>query len=203
VTGRVADFYSVSGRYHSCNPNATVQLLNSYSKNRRVVTILDTDCKGGTGIGSVAMIEIVALMVGRIEQLYSGHAYDNPQPVKKGMMLQVGAPKALFRPGSSTVVLLFEPGRIRFAEDLVRNQAKASGEQPLHDLHLPWAKLDHAPGSGLPKGIVPRVSYPASSSRRIRGFRRGSFQLGKNFAQCGDQFVTRHMAFLELNPKLE
>jgi phosphatidylserine decarboxylase len=125
VTGRVADFYSVSGLYHSCNPNATVQLLNLYSKNRRVVTVLDTDCDGGTGVGSVGMIEVVALMVGHIEQLYSEHAYDNPQPLKKGMTLQSGAPKALFRPGSSTVVLLFEPGRVHFAEDLARNQRRA------------------------------------------------------------------------------
>jgi phosphatidylserine decarboxylase len=37
----------------------------------------------------------------------------------------MGAPKALFRPGSSTVVLLFQVGRIRFAEDLVRNQHRS------------------------------------------------------------------------------
>jgi phosphatidylserine decarboxylase len=125
VTGRVADFYSVNGRYHSCNPHATVQLLSSFSKNRRVVTILDTDCDGGTGVGWVAMIEVVALMVGRIEQLYSEHAYDNPHPLKKEMMLRIGAPKALFQPGSSTVVLLFQPGRIRFAEDLIGNRNRA------------------------------------------------------------------------------
>ena len=37
----------MSGRYHSCNPNAAVQLLTPYSKNRRVVTVIDTDCEGG------------------------------------------------------------------------------------------------------------------------------------------------------------
>ena len=126
VTGQVTDFYSVAGRYQSCNPNATVQLLNSCSKNRRVVTILDTDCEGGTRVGSVAMIEVVALMVGQIEQLYSERAYDDPQPIQKGMVLRVRAPKAFFGPGSSTVVLLFRPRRIRFAEDLVRNQKRAS-----------------------------------------------------------------------------
>lgn len=124
ATGRVADFYSVSGRYHSCNPNATVQLLHPYSKNRRMVTVLDTDCKGGTRIGNVAMIEIVALMVGRIEQRYSDLYYESPKPISEGMLLQAGAPKALFQPGSSTVVLLFEAGRVRFAEDLVRNQTR-------------------------------------------------------------------------------
>ena len=125
VAGCVADFYALQGRYHSCNPNAAVQLLTPYSKNRRVITILDTDCDGGTRIGYVAMIEVVALMVGQIEQGYSERRYDSPCPIEKEMFLQRGAPKALFRPGSSTVVLLFEPERIRFAHDLVVNQTKS------------------------------------------------------------------------------
>jgi phosphatidylserine decarboxylase len=124
VTGEVADFFSVQGRYYSCNPNAAVRLLTPYSKNRRVVTVLDTDSEGGDQIGYVAMIEVVALMVGQIEQRYSEVRYENPQSVQKGMILQRGAPKALFRPGSSTVVLLFEPGRVRFAADLLGNQRK-------------------------------------------------------------------------------
>ena len=40
------------------------------------------------------------------------------------MLLRAGAPKALFRPGSSTVVLLFQPGRVRFAQDLLENQQR-------------------------------------------------------------------------------
>ena len=124
TSGEVADFYSVNGRYHSCNPNAAVRLLTPYSKNRRVVTILDTDCNDGEQIGYVAMIEVVALMVGQIVQRYSDERYESPQRLQKAMFLRRGAPKALFRPGSSTVVLLFEPGRVRFARDLVRNQRR-------------------------------------------------------------------------------
>jgi phosphatidylserine decarboxylase len=30
----------------------------------------------------------------------------------------------LFRPGSSTVVLLFQPNRVRFAKDLIENQRR-------------------------------------------------------------------------------
>lgn len=122
VSGIVLDTYSVEGRYHSCNPGAAVQLLTPFSKNRRAVTILDTDCAGGTAAGRVAMIEVVALMVGQIEQRYSDYRYGNPRAVERGMLLRAGAPKALFRPGSSTVVLLFQPHRVRFAEDLLENQ---------------------------------------------------------------------------------
>ena len=124
VSGIVEDFYAVEGRYHSCNPNAVVQLLNPYSKNRRVVTILSTDTEGGSDVGLVAMVEVVALMVGRIEQCYSEFKYDNPRPVQKSMRLLIGAPKAVFLPGSSTIILLFQKGRIQFSDDLVRNQRR-------------------------------------------------------------------------------
>jgi phosphatidylserine decarboxylase len=123
VTGRVLDHYTVEGDYHSCNPGAAVLVATPYSKNRRVVTVIDTDVAGGTQVGKVAMIEVVALMIGDIVQCYSEAQYDDPQPVVPGMFLKRGQPKSLFRPGSSTTVLVFEPKRIRFAADLLANQA--------------------------------------------------------------------------------
>jgi len=145
ASGRVVDFYSVEGRYHPCNPNAAVQLLTPVSKNRRVATVLDTDCPNGSAVGRIAMIEVVALMIGQIEQRYSDHRYENPRPIEKGMFLRVGAPKALFRPGSSTVVLLFQRNRIRFAKDLVDNQQRC-GVQSRFSLTLgsPLAETDVA-----------------------------------------------------------
>ena len=67
------------------------------------------------------MIEVVALMIGEIVQCYSEERYSEPLPVVRGMFLKKGCPKSLYRPGSSTNVLLFQKGRIRFAEDLVAN----------------------------------------------------------------------------------
>ena len=125
VTGVVEDFYALDGRYHSCNPNATVRLVTPQSKNKRIVTIINTDCAQGTGVGRVAMIEVVALMIGRIDQRYSEHEYLDPRPIEPGMPLRMGVPKALFRPGSSTVVLLFQHGRVRFANDLLENQRRS------------------------------------------------------------------------------
>ncbi|MFH1036058.1 MAG: phosphatidylserine decarboxylase [Pseudomonadota bacterium] len=122
VSGRVLDIYKVDGAHHSCNPSAVVSMVTPFSKNQRVVTILDTDVPGGSGCGLVAMVEVVALMIGRIEQAYSAQAYDDPQDIIPGLMLQKGQPKSLFRPGSSTVVLLFQPGRVAFCPDLLRNQ---------------------------------------------------------------------------------
>lgn len=121
VTGKVVDFYEVRGAYHSCNPSAVIELVTPYSKNRRVVTIIDTDVPGGTGAGLVAMIEIVALMIGDIVQAYSDYAYENPRTIRIGDTLLKGQPKSLFRPGSSTVVLLFQKDRFRFSDDLLEN----------------------------------------------------------------------------------
>jgi phosphatidylserine decarboxylase len=121
VSGRVMDFYEVSGAYHSCNPSAIVALVTPYSKNKRVVTVLDTDVPGGTQAGLVAMIEVVALMIGRVDQRYSEEGYVNPGPIEAGMFLRKGCPKSLYAPGSSTDVLLFEEGRMMFDEELIAN----------------------------------------------------------------------------------
>lgn len=125
VAGRVIDFYEIDGAYHSCNPAAIVTMATPYSKNRRVVTVIDTDVSGGTGVGLVAMIEVVALMIGDIVQAYSPEGYQVPQQIEKGMFLQKGVPKSLYRPGSSTDILIFQQGRIDFAADILENMTKA------------------------------------------------------------------------------
>ena len=121
VSGKVADIYEIDGDFHSCNPSAVVRMVTSYSKNRRCITIIDTDVDGGSHVGFVAMIEIVALMIGEIVQCYSEERYDAPVPAQVGQFVRRGAVKSLFRPGSSTVVLLFERQRVVFDYDLVKN----------------------------------------------------------------------------------
>ena len=121
VAGKVVDIYELDGEYHACNPGAVVTMVSPYSKNKRVVTIIDTDVPSVSGVGLVAMIELVALMIGKIVQGYSNEKYDAPKQVNTGMFLKKGLPKSLYRPGSSTTVLIFQKGRIRFAEDLVKN----------------------------------------------------------------------------------
>lgn len=124
VSGRIADVYLVDGQYHSCNPAAQIAMASLYSKNRRIVTVIDTDVEGGSGVGMVVMVEIVALMIGDIVQCYSWERYDNPVDLRPGMFIEKGCPKSLFRPGSSTDVLLFEPDRIQFSDDIVANSQR-------------------------------------------------------------------------------
>jgi phosphatidylserine decarboxylase len=63
-------------------------------------------------------------MIGEVVQCYSAERYDDPQPVRPGLFMERGRPKSLYRPGSSTDVLIFQPGRVRFADDLLRNQRR-------------------------------------------------------------------------------
>jgi phosphatidylserine decarboxylase len=138
VSGVVRDFYEIEGCYHPCNPHIPVTVATPLSKNKRVVTIIDTDIEGGTGIGMVTMVEIVALMIGDIVQCYSDHFYDDPCRISSGMLLMKGSPKSLYRPGSSTDVLIFERGRIDFSADIV------------HNMHNPHAQSRYSLGLGRP-----------------------------------------------------
>lgn len=134
VSGRVEEIYEIDGCCHSCNPGAVVSLVTPYSKNRRVVTIIDTDVPGGTRVGLVAMIEIVAMMIGDIVQCYSIHAYDNPMAILPGMFLERGCPKSLYRPGSSVDVLIFQKDRVAFSVDILANMLRrdVSSRYTLH-----------------------------------------------------------------------
>ena len=124
VAGVVRDFVEIDGACHACNPAAVVEVITPYSKNRRHVTLIDTDVPGGTQVGMVAMVEVAALMIGDIVQCYSDEKYRSPQPMQLDLFLRRGLPKSRYRPGGSTDVLLFERNRVRMSPDLLRAQLR-------------------------------------------------------------------------------
>lgn len=124
VSGEVKEIYTINGRYHSCNPGAVVAMVTPFSLNHRVVTVIDTDVPGGSRVGLVAMIEVVAMMIGDIVQCYSKNRYDDPKTVQAGLFLERGAPKSLYRPGSSVDVLIFQKKRVRFSTDILANMRR-------------------------------------------------------------------------------
>jgi phosphatidylserine decarboxylase len=170
VAGVVVDHYQVDGHYHSCNPGAAVAIATPYSKNRRVVTVIDTDAPGGTHVGKVAMVEVVALMIGDIVQCASRERYDDPRPVVPGMFLKRGGPKSLFRPGSSTTLLVFEKDRVRFASDLIANQAHAQ------------AHSRYTAGFGQPL-IETDVRVRSLIAHAVTGARRSGTLLEDNYVE--------------------
>ncbi|MBN1501589.1 MAG: phosphatidylserine decarboxylase [Spirochaetes bacterium] len=128
VSGTVVDFFELDGRYYSCNPAAVTKIVIPYSKNRRAVTVIDTDVENGSRAGVVAVIEVAALMIGDIEQYYCEKYYENPVKLTPGMHVETGCVKSRFRPGSSTVIVLFEKDRINFISEIIRNNSNTNVE---------------------------------------------------------------------------
>lgn len=94
---------AVGGWLRSVSPLALRRRLGILWENRRVVTRLE-----GGRCGTVLMVEVGATCVGSIQQTYRPG-----EPVAKG------AEKGFFAFGGSSVVTLFEPGRVRLAADLL------------------------------------------------------------------------------------
>jgi phosphatidylserine decarboxylase len=97
----------VPGGYHSVNPIALARVPDLFCRNKRAVTLLESD-----HCGTVAIIEVGAITIGTIVQTYA------PGRVERGQE------KGCFRYGGSTVVLLFEAGKIAFDQDLVSDSAQ-------------------------------------------------------------------------------
>ena len=154
VAGRVVDFYAIDGDYHSCNPAAVVAEATPFSKNKRVVTVIDTDLPGGTRIGLVAMVEVVALMIGEIVQCYSATRYDDPQPIRPGMFVLKGQPKSLYRPGSSVDLLFFQQGRMEFDADLLANSRRTEVQSRFtHAFQHPLVETEVRVRSSIGRGL--------------------------------------------------
>ncbi|SMP44793.1 phosphatidylserine decarboxylase [Anoxynatronum buryatiense] len=96
---------TIKGRYDSVNPVALKAQPGIYCRNRRDVTMMKT-----LEAGNMAFIEVGATLVGSICQTYSAG-----MPVSKGME------KGYFQFGGSTVILLFENGKIKIDDDLLNN----------------------------------------------------------------------------------
>jgi phosphatidylserine decarboxylase len=103
VSGRASRPLLLPGPLFSVNPIALRQKLSYLWENRRVLTTVETST-----IGTVLILEIGATNVGSIVQTYTPET-----------MVQKGDEKGYFRFGGSSILLLFEPDRVRLAEDLV------------------------------------------------------------------------------------
>jgi phosphatidylserine decarboxylase len=115
----------VGQRLHSVHPIALGAGAPSF-ENKRMLTRIDT-----RGFGPMLQVEIGALTVGTIEQTFQ------PGAVERGQE------KGFFRFGGSAMVLLAEPGRLQFDEDLVRDSE--AGIETLVRMGQPIAKCVYSP----------------------------------------------------------
>ncbi|HSQ84321.1 MAG TPA: archaetidylserine decarboxylase [Desulfobacterales bacterium] len=104
-SGIPAEAKPIKGKYFASGPYSLRKRIQFYSDNYRMLTIIDSD-----HFGKIAMIEIGALTVGSIQQRY-----------RPGDRVVKGDRKGFFEMGGSTVVLLFEKGRIELDTDLCEN----------------------------------------------------------------------------------
>ena len=91
----------ISGPLFSVHPIALRAYAQALFQNKRMVTIVETE-----SWGSVVLVEVGATCVGSIRQTYT-----------PGRFYAKGSEKGFFSMGSS-LVTLFEPGRVLLAEDL-------------------------------------------------------------------------------------
>ncbi len=107
VGGNLAATKKIDGYYYSVNPIALRKMAEIFWLNKREYTVISNPL-----FGDVVMAEVGATMVGSIKQTY------------EGSFAQKGEEKGYFEFGGSTVVLLFEKGKVDIDDDLLINTAK-------------------------------------------------------------------------------
>lgn len=98
----------INGPLFSVNPIALRKHISILNENKRVLTLLD-----GGSFGQIAYIEVGATCVGSIKQTY--------QPSD---LCAKGSEKGYFEFGGSCLILLFQPGKIQFEQDLIDASAE-------------------------------------------------------------------------------
>jgi phosphatidylserine decarboxylase len=98
---------AVNGPLYSVSPIALRKRPSILWENKREITLLRTPT-----IGDVLLLEVGATCVGSIVQTYTPDA-----------AVTKGDEKGYFRFGGSCFITIFEPGRVRFADDLVEHSA--------------------------------------------------------------------------------
>lgn len=102
--GSISHYQDIPGALHSVNPIALASGADVFGDNKRSVTLIETEA-----FGTLAYVEVGAFGVGSIVN------------TKREGRVEKMDEKGYFKFGGSTVVLVFEPGKITFSTDLVAN----------------------------------------------------------------------------------
>lgn len=94
----------IKGSYYSVNPIAIQRIEKLFCQNKREWSLFHSD-----NFGDVLCVEIGAACVGSIIQTYT--------PDKR---VHKGEEKGYFKFGGSTVILFFEPNKIKIDEDIIK-----------------------------------------------------------------------------------
>ena len=103
VSGRLLESRWLGKRLYSVSPIALRRRLACMWENKRHLSLIDF-----AALGRVCFIAVGATNVGSIRF----------RPIEAGQSIKMGQPFGWFEFGGSSVITLFEPGRIQLAEDL-------------------------------------------------------------------------------------
>jgi phosphatidylserine decarboxylase len=105
ASGQAGETHPIKGHYYSVSPMALKKSIKIFCQNKREYCILNS-----SDMGDILMCEVGATMVGSILQTYSPNS-----------TVDRGEEKGYFAFGGSTIVLLFEPGKVKIDADLLQN----------------------------------------------------------------------------------
>ncbi|KZL19293.1 Phosphatidylserine decarboxylase proenzyme [Pseudovibrio axinellae] len=118
--GEIIDAKALPGAYHSVNPIALGAGPDVFGENKRCYTRIKTE-----NAGTMCYVEVGAFGVGSIVNTKTaGHVEKMDE-------------KGYFKFGGSTVVVVFEPGTVKFRDDLIANSA--AGKETLVKVGQPFA----------------------------------------------------------------
>ncbi|THW88239.1 hypothetical protein D6D15_06116 [Aureobasidium pullulans] len=152
VDGTMLEPKLIDGEYYTVNPMAIRSALDVYGENVRVVVPIDSPKHG-----RVMVICVGAMMVG-----------STVITRKTGEQVKRGEELGYFKFGGSTLLLLFEPGKMLFDDDLVDNSNGA-----LETLVRVGMSIGHSPDEAphMPdmRKENPSMAEKQDAKRRIEG----------------------------------
>lgn len=125
VDGVVGEPRTIEGQYYTVNPMAIRSNLDVYGENVRILVPIESP-----QFGTVMCVCVGAMMVG-----------STVITAKTGAQVKRGDELGYFKFGGSTVLLLFQPGKLQFDEDLRQNADAA-----IETLLRVGSSIGHPPG---------------------------------------------------------
>ncbi|KAF5588808.1 phosphatidylserine decarboxylase [Fusarium pseudocircinatum] len=123
VDGIMGKPKTIAGDYYTVNPMAIRSALDVYGENVRVLVPVDTELYGRVMIICVGAMMVGSTVISRFE----------------GERVRRAEELGYFKFGGSTILLLFEPGKMRFDEDLTYNS-----KEPLETLVRVGTSIGHS-----------------------------------------------------------
>ena len=131
INGELQSMMYVPGKLFSVSPATTQGIDNLFARNERVINIFKTE------IGNVALIMVGAIFVGSMKTIWSGEitptnireiSIQNYDQLDEKIRLDKGMEAGRFNMGS-TVILLFENGKISWDSKIKTNTSINMGRQ--------------------------------------------------------------------------